>query len=186
MDHVFVQKSHDGLCQIFHLKSSEDMQYPFLDWCSREIKFAVFDRIFSITSRKVECRLPFPRILNPYRLYDLFLEPYFYRSVLSGSCSGRIRRLHLPEEEDRTLESIKKAKQHRISSRTRKIVSKTNPSSDPDSVLLHERKDEKSYSGADCLIPDKGLIYIVSPGESRLVDGSKLDRDQGQIRTFSE
>jgi hypothetical protein len=184
LDNAFVQKSHDESCQIFHLKPSEDMQYPFLDWCSRQIKFAVFDRIFSVTSRKVECRLPIPRILNLDRLYDLFLEPYFYRAVQSGNCSGQIRRLHLPEEESKTLESIKKAKRHRICSRSWKIVSNANSSSDHESVLLHERKDKKSYSGVDCLIPDKGLIYIVSPGESRIVDGSKLDLVKDKFEPF--
>jgi hypothetical protein len=88
MDQVFVQKSHEEFCQIFQVQPSEDMQYPFLDWCSREIMFAVFHRIFSITSRKVECQLPFPRILQPDPLYGFFFEPYFYRAVLSGGCSG--------------------------------------------------------------------------------------------------
>ena len=181
MDLAFVQNSQDGLCQIFHLQPSEDMQYPFLSWCSREIMFAVFDRMFSITSRKVECQLPFPRILQRDQLYDLFFEPYFYRAALTGNCSGHLRRLYLPKEEDRTLESIKKAKRHRISARSRQVVSKINPSSYPDSMLLY---DEKAYSGVDCFIPDKGLIYIVSPEESHDVNSTKLDQVKSKFESF--
>lgn len=120
MDLAFVRKFPDGLCRIFHLQPSEDMKFVFLSWCSREIMFVVFDRIFSITSRKIECHLCIPRILLRDQLYELFLEPYFYRAVRGGSCSGHLRRLYLSEEKDRTLESIKKAKQHRISARSRK------------------------------------------------------------------
>ena len=61
------------------------------------------------------------------------------------------------------------------------MVSKLNSTSDLDSVSLF---GEKIYSGIDCLIPDKRLIYIVSPGESHDVSGSKLDRIKSQFESF--